>query len=154
MPAGGPSGVQARDSLGTQLHDYLVPALGAGLSRPLPRAPFWICGTCRTLRASAARRWCGVLDGSGAGPSICDKIDSVVGSVRKRDALRMTRMAGTNSHDDEMQQLWSDYEAALWAGLAAVRRQDKITRAELDELSAEHRSVLRMLGRLRELIER
>ena len=62
-------------------------------------------------------------------------------------------MARASTTRAELRQLWAEYEAALWAGLVAARRQSEITVAELDEMNAELRKGLKTLGRLRELID-
>jgi len=60
-------------------------------------------------------------------------------------------MAATSNSRTEMRQLWSEYEATLWAGLAAVKNQDTVTALEIDQLNAAHRRALKILSRLREL---
>ena len=60
-------------------------------------------------------------------------------------------MNGTKSRNEEVQRLWNEYESAMWAGLAAVKRRATIAAPELEQLSGEHRKVLRTLQRLREL---
>jgi hypothetical protein len=62
-------------------------------------------------------------------------------------------MTGERSRNAERQQLWAEYEAALWSGLAVIERQNEITGAELEQLGAVHRKMLRTLSRLRELKE-
>jgi hypothetical protein len=63
-------------------------------------------------------------------------------------------MTSEGGRDTERRRLWSEYEAGLWADLAAVKRQEDVTGTELDELSAAQRKALRTLSRLRELVDR
>lgn len=65
--------------------------------------------------------------------------------------VRETGMVDAKNRNREVQRLWSEYEAAMWAGLAAVKRRGTMAAAELDQLSGEHRKLLRTLQRLREL---
>ena len=62
-------------------------------------------------------------------------------------------MAGEQESNLELQQLWTEYEEAMWAGLGAVKNQESITAEDLEQLSAAQRRALRTLGRLRELID-
>jgi hypothetical protein len=62
-------------------------------------------------------------------------------------------MTDERSRNTERQLLWAEYEAALLSGLAAIERQNEITGAELEQLGAVHRKLLRTLSRLRELQE-